>query len=148
MYKSILVGTDGSPTATGAVNAAIALAQALGAQLHVVSVYNSADMSTAIASGAGIAVSSVVELDQAARDHTTSVLEVARGRAAAEGIDVTVHPCVGNPSDVLTTVAAGEGVDLIVVGNRGMKGVRRILGSVPNHVAHHATCAVMIVPTT
>jgi nucleotide-binding universal stress UspA family protein len=34
------------------------------------------------------------------------------------------------------------------VGNRGMKGARRILGSVPNHVAHHASCAVMIVPTT
>ena len=147
MYKSIVVGTDGSPTATGAVAAATALAKALGARMHVVCVYNAAHMSTAIAASAGVA-SSVAELDQAARDHTATVLEEARVRATAEGIDVTVHACTGSPADVLISVAEGEGADLIVVGNRGMKGARRILGSVPNNVAHHASCAVMIVPTT
>ena len=38
--------------------------------------------------------------------------------------------------------------DLIVVGNKGMKGVRRVLGSVPNSVAHGAACSVLIVDTT
>jgi nucleotide-binding universal stress UspA family protein len=37
--------------------------------------------------------------------------------------------------------------DLIVVGNKGMKGVRRVLGSVPNSVAHGAHCSVLIVDT-
>ena len=37
--------------------------------------------------------------------------------------------------------------DLIVVGNRGMKGGRRLLGSVPNSVSHHAPCSVLIVDT-
>ena len=147
MYKSIVVGTDGSATATGAVTAAISLARALNARLHVVCVYNNAHISTAIVASAGVA-SSFTEVDQAARDHTNSVLEEARARAAAEGVDVTVHPCAGSPAETLVTVASGEGADLIVVGNRGMKGVRRILGSVPNHVAHHAACSVMIVPTT
>jgi nucleotide-binding universal stress UspA family protein len=146
MYKSIVVGTDGSPTATGAVASAIALAKAVGARLHVVCVYNAAHMSTAIAASAGIA-SSVAELDKAARDHTATVLEEARTRAVADGVDVTVHPATGTPADVLISVAEGEHADLIVVGNRGMKGARRILGSVPNAVAHHASCAVMIVPT-
>jgi len=147
MYKSIVVGTDGSPTATGAVSAAIALASSLDARLHVVCVYDSAHVSTAIASTAGIA-SSVTEIDQAARDHTNSVLDEARGRARAAGVEVTVHACAGSPAETIMQVADGEDADLIVVGNRGMKGVRRILGSVPNHVAHHARCAVMIVPTT
>jgi nucleotide-binding universal stress UspA family protein len=147
MYKSIVVGTDGSSTATGAVSAAIALAKSLGARLHVVCVYNAAHVSTAIAASAGVA-SSWTEVDQAARDHTTSVLDEAKARAGAEGVEVVTHPCTGSPAETLVTVAAGEGADLIVVGNRGMKGARRILGSVPNHVAHHADCAVMIVPTT
>ncbi|MEA3055668.1 MAG: hypothetical protein QOD30_1100 [Actinomycetota bacterium] len=147
MYKSIVVGTDGSSTATGAVAAATALARSLEARLHVVCVTNTASVSTALAASAGLATS-FGEVDEAAREHASRVLEEARGRAAAEGVEVTVHPCAGNPADVLVDIAAGEGADLIVVGNRGMKGARRILGSVPNHVAHHATCAVMIVPTT
>ena len=44
-------------------------------------------------------------------------------------------------------VADHVGADLIVVGNRGMKGVRRVLGSVPNSVAHSANCSVLIVDT-
>lgn len=147
MYTSIVVGTDGSSSATGAVQTAITLARALDAKLHVVCVYNAAHVSTAIAAGAGVP-SSFAEVDQAARDHTKSVLEQAEGRAKAEGVDVTAHACAGSPAEMLVTTAKSEGADLIVVGNRGMKGARRILGSVPNHVAHHAPCAVMIVPTT
>ena len=147
MYKSIVVGTDGSSSATGAVTTAIALARSLDARLHVVCVNNTANLSNALAASAGLATT-FGEADAAAREHATQVLAEARGRAAAEGVEATVHPCAGNPADVLVDVAAGEGADLIVVGNRGMKGARRILGSVPNHVAHHATCAVMIVPTT
>jgi nucleotide-binding universal stress UspA family protein len=37
--------------------------------------------------------------------------------------------------------------ELIVVGNRGMTGARRLLGSVPNSVAHRAPCSVLIVHT-
>jgi len=147
VYKSIVVGTDGSATASVAVTAATELARSLDAHLHVVCVYDNAHISTAIASTAGVP-SSIAEIDQAARDHTDSVLRQARERAAADGVEVTTHPCAGSPGEVLVTVALGEGADLIVVGNRGMKGVRRLLGSVPNHVAHHAPCAVMIVPTT
>jgi nucleotide-binding universal stress UspA family protein len=46
-------------------------------------------------------------------------------------------------------VAEHEGVDLIIVGNRGMTGAKRfLLGNVPNKVSHHAPCDVMIVRTT
>jgi len=37
--------------------------------------------------------------------------------------------------------------DLIVVGNKGMRGARRVLGSVPNSIAHSAPCSVLIVDT-
>jgi nucleotide-binding universal stress UspA family protein len=148
VYKRIVVGTDGSPTATGAVTAAIALASELGAHLHVVCVHDAAHISTAVAAATAGLPSTYNEINDAARNHTDAVLSQAAARARAEGVDVTVHACAGSPAETLVTVAAGESADLIIVGNRGMHGLRRVLGSVPNHVAHHATCAVMIVPTT
>ena len=46
------------------------------------------------------------------------------------------------------TIAGEEGAQIIVVGNRGMAGARRVLGSVPNRVSHRARCGVLIVPTS
>jgi nucleotide-binding universal stress UspA family protein len=54
---------------------------------------------------------------------------------------------VGDPAEAIVRLADQVGADLIVVGNKGMKGVRRVLGSVPNSVAHHANCSVLIVDT-
>ena len=55
-----------------------------------------------------------------------------------------VHPpsAKGDPADILISKADEIGADLIVVGNKGMKGVRRVLGHVPNSVAHGAACSV------
>ena len=49
-----------------------------------------------------------------------------------------IHTESGNPADVIVGVADEVGADLIVVGSKGMRGTRRILGSVPNSVAHKA----------
>jgi nucleotide-binding universal stress UspA family protein len=55
----------------------------------------------------------------------------------------------GEPVDAIVALAKQRKVDLIVVGNRGMAGIKgRILGSVPNGVAHKAECDVLIVDTT
>jgi nucleotide-binding universal stress UspA family protein len=59
---------------------------------------------------------------------------------------VTTVASQGNPADVIVKHASEQGADVIVVGNKGMH--RRILGSVPNSVAHHADCSVIIVKTT
>ena len=54
----------------------------------------------------------------------------------------------GDPAKAILSVAKEVGADLIVVGNKGMKGKGRFLGSVPNEVAHQAPCAVLIVSST
>ena len=48
---------------------------------------------------------------------------------------------------MILQVAREVDADLIVVGNRGMHGARRVLGSVPNTLSHHADCSVLIVQT-
>jgi nucleotide-binding universal stress UspA family protein len=59
------------------------------------------------------------------------------------------HILAGEPADCLLKVAEDVGADLLVVGNKGMQGPKRfLLGSVPNRVAHHADCSVLIVHTS
>jgi nucleotide-binding universal stress UspA family protein len=60
----------------------------------------------------------------------------------------TTHALPGDPAKAILSVANEVGADLIVVGNKGMKGAKRVLGSVPNDIAHQAPCAVLIVSTT
>jgi len=58
-----------------------------------------------------------------------------------------VHAATANPAEAIIQVAEQVGADLIVVGNKGMKGVRRVLGSVPNSVAHAAPLSVLVADT-
>jgi site-specific recombinase XerC len=80
--------------------------------------------------------------------------DVVEADMAAAGLrppsGVVVHPHVlpGDPSDALLMVAHEVDADLIVVGNKGMRGAGRVLGSVPSSVAHGARCSVLIAHTT
>jgi nucleotide-binding universal stress UspA family protein len=47
----------------------------------------------------------------------------------------------------LVRIADEQGAQMIILGNRGMTGARRVLGSVPNRVSHYAPCDVLIVRT-
>lgn len=121
MFSKIVVGTDGSERSAIAVAHAATLARTSGASLHLVS-----------ATKAPGAVAGLEEQVAAIRE---------------KGVEAEAHQAVGNPVTVVLDVATQVDADLIVVGNRGMVGTRRLLGSVPNSLAHHARCAVMIVPT-
>jgi nucleotide-binding universal stress UspA family protein len=63
------------------------------------------------------------------------------------GLEAVIHPALGQPAEAVIRVAEQEKADLIVVGNKGMAGKRRVLGSVPNSVAHGAPCSVLLVDT-
>ncbi|MGZ6975311.1 MAG: universal stress protein [Acidimicrobiia bacterium] len=148
MYESIVVGTDGSEGAGIAVSRAIELAQACSASLHVVHAYQSTKVSHAVlaAEGGGMSVD-VAGLNAEAADVSSKIAVSAVERARALGVTAEAHSGTGSPSDVLVSAAQAVGADLIVVGSRGMSGARRVLGSVPNKVAHHAPCDVLIVDT-
>jgi nucleotide-binding universal stress UspA family protein len=146
MYTSIVVGTDGTQTAREAVTHAANLARMCGARLHVVSAYKRAGEGLAMAMPevGAMAAAALVNEDEV-RASVESLLSDAV--AGIEGVDVVTHARPGVAGPALCDVAHEEKADLVVVGNRGMHGARRLLGSVPNHVAHHAECAVLVVPT-
>lgn len=142
MFKKIVVGADDSSTAAAAVDAAMSLASLCGAELHIVTAYKAQKSKPP---PAGLPD----ELRYSLSAHPADVLlEALASKARAADLDPVVHPATGEPADTLTSIAAKEGADLIVVGNKGMKGVRKVLGSVPNDVAHRAPCSVLIVDTT
>ena len=69
--------------------------------------------------------------------------------AREAGVPGNVYQRQGDSADAILDVAEEREADLIVVGNKGMTGVKRfLLGSVPNKVSHHAPCSVMIIRTT
>jgi nucleotide-binding universal stress UspA family protein len=138
MFKTILVAADDSVTASRAVRTAVELVKALGGELHVMTAYHPESVK-------------VERLPDEYIDRVTDpadlLLEKLRKEIENEGVQARYHPAAGSPADAIVKVADHVGADLIVVGNRGMKGVRRVLGSVPNSVAHSANCSVLIVDT-
>ena len=76
-----------------------------------------------------------------------AVVEEAAATVRMSGVGVRPHAVTGDPADALLAIAEQENADLIVVGSRGMHGMTRVLGSVPNKVSHRARCSVLIVAT-
>jgi nucleotide-binding universal stress UspA family protein len=123
VYRHILVATDGSGTARRAVDRAVEVARALGAELTIFSV------------GPPAAAGQVVEGEAA--------------RLVDAGVKIATDTAEGDPASAIVDRSERGDVDLLVLGNKGMTGASRfLLGSVPNKVSHHAPVALLIVRTT
>jgi nucleotide-binding universal stress UspA family protein len=147
MFKSIVVGTDGSDTATQAVRQAVGLADAVGAKLGLVSAY--APVSQQRLSEERRQAPEDLQWAINPREDVDATLETAATVARDAGVVVDVYPRQGDPADAILDVAEEQDADLIIVGNKGMTGAKRfLLGSVPNKVSHHAPCSVLIIRTT
>jgi nucleotide-binding universal stress UspA family protein len=147
VFERIVVGTDGSETATEAVSRAIELSRLTGSKLDIVAAFEPVSQ-TRLREEQG-EVPGDVSHAVGPREDVNVALEGALGMAKREGVDAESHPRQGDPADAILDVAENIGADLIVVGNKGMTGAKRfLLGSVPNKVSHHAPCGVYIVRTT
>jgi nucleotide-binding universal stress UspA family protein len=147
MFKSIVVGTDGSDTATQAVRSAVDLARAVGAKLEIVSAYE--PVSEQRLKQERREAPEDLQWAISPREDVDATLEAAASLAREAGLDVDVYPRQGDPADAVLDVAEEQGADLVIVGNKGMTGAKRfLLGSVPNKVSHHAPCSVLIIRTT
>lgn len=119
--RTILLTTDGSPTAARALRRGAQLAARLGAEATVLTVD-----------------------DDGARGQRT--LDEAQEVLEPTGARIRTERRSGNAAEQI--VAAGMAHDLVVVGNRGMTGAGRfLLGQVPNKVSHHSTTDLLIVKT-
>ena len=150
MYKQIVVGTDGSAGAELALDAAIELARLTGATLHVVNAHKVATAHhLAAASEIGIPAAEIAASNEVIQAEAQRICDQAVERAGRVGVNAESRCVAGDAADALLRVAEDTGADLLVVGNRGMSGVRRfVLGSVPNRLSHHCPSSLLIVDTT
>lgn len=143
MFKTVVVGTDGSDSATLAVREAVRLTDPEGGAVHIVSAYEPMRAKVVGAPAAAAAVWQPLP-DTAVQGVIDRAMAIAR--MASRG--AVPHTSTGDPGKAVLEVASEEAADLIVVGSRGMHGARRLmLGSVPNTVSHKARCSVLIVNT-
>ena len=138
-YGVIVVGVDGSPTARIAAERAALIAGLSGTRLHLV---------CSLKSGGGEVIQGPggdTWTDDPYVDARILLTDIASRWPALE---TTVAAVPGKPADALVDQANELGASLIVVGNRRMHGIGRLLGAIANDVAHQATCDVLIVNTT
>ena len=147
MFSRIVVGTDGSETATEAVRQAADLAQKVGASLTLVSAYEPVAQSRLREESRQVPADMAHTVSP--REDVEATLSEAAKLVEGMGVDVNTVAGQGDPADLILDTAEQHNADLIIVGNKGMTGAKRfLLGSVPNKVSHHAPSSVLIVRTT
>ena len=149
----ILLATDGSKGADLAGRVAAVLAAGTGSELHVVHVYGIAPWYPVFPEGEGFEQAEA-EKPPAEEDHgwvserrTRELLDEEVQKIVSGGGTVArAHLREGAPAQEIVGLAEELGAGLIVVGSRGLGGIRRaLMGSVSDSVVRHAHCPVLVV---
>jgi nucleotide-binding universal stress UspA family protein len=140
-YTKILVGYDGSKNSERALLRSATLAKELGASLTVLVAVN-----TTVLTFSPISPPVPAEVYQDVLNNGKETLgnAIKTAQSIVPGASGIVEE--GNAGECIPNFAARSGIDLIVLGRRGMSGVERfLLGGVSSNVIAHSNCDVLIV---
>lgn len=138
LFQKILVATDGSERNMAAVREALRIGRASGSVVYAVYV---ADISGLESAAAEIAIQ-----DSLAVVQEEAGIALGRVRAIADGVTLETVSLDGKPAAKIVQYATEKGVDLIVIGTQGKRGLERLLlGSVAESVIRTAPCRVLVV---
>lgn len=146
MFKTVLVGTDGSDNAIKAVKAAAdMIADEPEATLHIVTAFRPLTPAelAALADQLPDEFRSQVSAQSGAESRLESAKHLAETRGAKH---IEIHQINAEPTEAILDQIKAVDADLLVVGSRGENFAGRILhGSVSTKLLHHAPCSVMVV---
>jgi len=135
MFSKILVGFDGSRHSIKALETAITLAKLHGARVKVVE-----------ALPRSYPVELYLEEEIRDRERVIKHKEMIREISRDKGVEVEYEPVRGDPAAVISDVAEREDFDLVVVGNRGLRGFRKLVSySVSSKVVESSRKLVLVV---
>ena len=134
MFTNVVIGLDPSGTSHEATRKGAELAKAFGAKVHLVTAFSDT-------ARGGIEVTEH-------RRRAEAMLDSMASEVDPTGRRVAVHAIPKKAPAAIVGVAEQVGADLVVIGNKGAHGARRVLGSVASAVLNEAPCAVLVVKTT
>ena len=138
MYDRILLPTDGSEAADRALDLAVAVAEAHGAELDVLYVADTNQPSLARIQG---------DVRDVLEGRGEEVVQSAADRARAVGVDAETAVIQGGPARTVLEYVEDRAVDLVVMGARGERDVEQLfLGSVTERVVRSSSVPVLVVP--
>lgn len=142
LFQKILAAYDGSKAANKALDKAIELCKTTPeAQLEVLHVY---DFPRFYVAEGFVPVPASMNKDFYELAERT--VEEAKKRVVAAGLEPKVEMVQGAPAETILEYAQKSGADLIVIGSRGLGGIREfVLGSVSHNVVQHARIPVLVV---
>lgn len=142
LFTKILLAYDGSKAANKALGRAVELAKVTpGATLDVIHAYDFPRFFI----GEGLAPIPA-SLNKDVYDLAVQTTEEIRERIEKSGVTGQVEMIQGPPAEVILEYANQNGSDLIVIGSRGLGGIREfVLGSVSHNVVQHAKIPVLVV---
>jgi nucleotide-binding universal stress UspA family protein len=145
---TILIAYDGSDNADAAIVAAAKLLANEDRDAVIVTVWEPLTAELAIAASFGPVVTDGPELDEESKRDAQAVAEHGAKLAAEQGFNARPVWSADETRIAQTIVDRADEVDaaLIVLGARGLTGVRAWLGSVSQHVLQHAHRPVLVIP--
>ena len=148
----ILLGVDGSEDAKAALNHIRQLKFPASTQVTVCSTINKKNiLGTNLTAHSGKSDTAELRklasgIQESQKHRTENMLSEYAHNLEKNGLSVQQKLAFGHPAEELLTLAEKKKCDLIVVGSRGVTGLRKFfLGSVSNKVACHAPCSVLVV---
>ncbi len=148
MIKNILVAVDGSENSDRALDFALDLAEKFGAAITALNVSESPAMGAIPFEPTTVSSESMVAFAKDLQRFHEEILKKAVSHAKKVKPNVVVLSKLreGNPALEIVAEAKEEGIDVVVVGHRGLGRVKEIfLGNISEKVAHLAPCPVVIV---
>jgi nucleotide-binding universal stress UspA family protein len=139
----ILLASDGSREANLAARTAVDLANKTGSELHVAFVLRTQDTPDYGTMGFDTKMPHEEEIKHMGQ---RLLEEQVRQVEAAGGTVAGAHFRMARPDRGILAIGEDESIGLIVMGSRGLGGVKRaLMGSVSDSVVRHAHCPVLVV---
>ncbi|MEN3001659.1 MAG: universal stress protein [Armatimonadota bacterium] len=139
MYRCILVGFDGSDGARKALDAGIALARVLNAELHVIMVEEDLPKYAAT-------IGEYEEVKHQRDAYFAQLKQEAHQMAQQAGVLAQTHIVAGHEVWAIVEFIQHHGVDLLVIGHQGHSTLHeRVFGSTASALVNHAPCHVLVV---
>lgn len=147
LFKKILLAVDGSNLTYRSLDYALSLAKKYSAEIMALTVVDIPSNSLLAQGSAFTPISSQNYIDKLINQHKEILEDIAK---KVKKINLKTRFSTklleGRPADKIVEIAKQESFDLIVIGSRGLGGIKEIfLGSVSDRVADESHCPVLIV---